>query len=640
MAPSSEKNNAGTPGRRKKSDNQYFDIGKVGRKTGITLKDTGIRDEHGLEPVSGIFSSPNDTDILGNKTLTDEGMDLDDTSAPEVRDALTSRKTPRLPPTRQSPLKHTSIGGSPRRSSVKRALNAQDDEDEDTPEQPAANRRLDFNKNRKSVNVADNQSPFKPRKVLRRSMNARPDPFSLEDDETAKTSIEYTNEFMEDDDNVEQSIEGDDGPIMMDDNTLEPEQTAADVEETKVPAKRGRGRPRKSDQSVDNSQIQPSSNTTTRKRGRRSLEDSEVVAESSAQGAMRPPAKKKRSSNVTVHRDEGTELADPSELARNDQTVFDDNSNIVQQDSQADLDSQLQAQGEAQPPKKGRGRPAKGKKNAAPKERDPNRAMGVPVTATGSPVKLNDSPSKLNRRGSVGPVSNVNLRAMTPHEDARKISRAGRNCIEPLKFWENESRIWKNGEIEGIIRAEHVDKPQDNRRRKKKGRKRTGSRLNAIEEESETESVMPDEWEETMGVITGNVANWNASTKAGDPNDPVQEDIAFASSSIITRDVAGSEFKYAKIMTLPFFGAGIVEVPPEGFKRAKNSRKMQMVFFVHEGKVLVEVGATGMEVNQFALSKGGAWIVPRGNNYAITNESRTKSAKVFFAQGCVVDGVE
>lgn len=29
-----------------------------------------------------------------------------------------------------------------------------------------------------------------------------------------------------------------------------------------------------------------------------------------------------------------------------------------------------------------------------------------------------------------------------------------------------------------------------------------------------------------------------------------------------------------------------------------------------------------------------------GNNYAITNESRTKSAKVFFAQGCVVDGVE
>lgn len=77
-------------------------------------------------------------------------------------------------------------------------------------------------------------------------------------------------------------------------------------------------------------------------------------------------------------------------------------------------------------------------------------------------------------------------------------------------------------------------------------------------------------------------------------------------------------------MTLPFFGSGIVELPPEGFKRAKNSRKMQMVFFVHEGKVLVTVGppsaeqngrgASGSETetNEFAISKGGVWVVPRG----------------------------
>jgi centromere protein C len=89
--------------------------------------------------------------------------------------------------------------------------------------------------------------------------------------------------------------------------------------------------------------------------------------------------------------------------------------------------------------------------------------------------------------------------------------------------------------------------------------------------------------------------------------------LAFAQSSIVTRDVAGSEFKYAKIMTLPFFGSGIVELPPEGFKRAKNSSKMQMCFFVHEGKVMVEVGpATDGETNTFAISRGGVWVVPRG----------------------------
>jgi hypothetical protein len=89
----------------------------------------------------------------------------------------------------------------------------------------------------------------------------------------------------------------------------------------------------------------------------------------------------------------------------------------------------------------------------------------------------------------------------------------------------------------------------------------------------------------------------------------------------VTRDVAGSAFQYAKIMTLPFFGSGIVELPPEGFKRAKNSRKMQMVFFVHQGKVLVTVGPPALEnggagndaeTNEFAISKGGVWVVPRG----------------------------
>lgn len=63
-------------------------------------------------------------------------------------------------------------------------------------------------------------------------------------------------------------------------------------------------------------------------------------------------------------------------------------------------------------------------------------------------------------------------------------------------------------------------------------------------------------------------------------------------------------------MTLPFFGSGMVEIPPNGFKRVKNSRKMQMVFFVHEGKVTVDI-----EDVQFGMTKGGVWQVPRGEFY-------------------------
>lgn len=52
-----------TPLRRTRHNNfkeniNFFEPGKQGRRTGLVLKDTGVRDEHGLEPVSGIFSSP------------------------------------------------------------------------------------------------------------------------------------------------------------------------------------------------------------------------------------------------------------------------------------------------------------------------------------------------------------------------------------------------------------------------------------------------------------------------------------------------------------------------------------------------------------------------------------------------------
>lgn len=52
------------------------------RRTGAILKDTGIRDENDLEPIDGIFSSPEKSPlkrngIPHNSTITeDETMDL------------------------------------------------------------------------------------------------------------------------------------------------------------------------------------------------------------------------------------------------------------------------------------------------------------------------------------------------------------------------------------------------------------------------------------------------------------------------------------------------------------------------------------------------------------------------------------
>ncbi|KAK5122701.1 hypothetical protein LTR85_003616 [Meristemomyces frigidus] len=629
-----------TPGRRRKPQDQYFDVGKVGRKTGITLPDKGIRDEHGMEPVSGIFSSPVSPQRNGDRTLTSDDMHLQESSAPEVEQTLHLRKTPKLPPPRAGTPKHTNIG-SPKRMSTGRPHTTGKpfpvDENAASPSrnlsktQPPANRKLDFTADavRTSIEATTEPEPFKAKNTLRRSMGpapprrdifASPEPRAKSVTETKGVSEEAEEPAKDTD--VLQPAE--DGPILLDDDGAYEgvtEEMATEMEEVQAevvlssPSRRKPGRPRKSIESAHDTEVQhtpPSTNTTSsRKRDRASMESQEVGEEESAVEkslevvSASPVQKKKRGrpskDKAVVHRDEEDETIDPQLLAYDDEYVAEE-----PREESVRPEKQIKT-------KKG--------KAVAPRERDPNRA----IRAASSPVKLHDGPSRGSmspskranaRGGSMGPVSNVNLRATTPFEDAGFVSRSGRPVIKPLQYWANETRVWKNGEIEGIVRAEEVKKPQHaNKGRKKKSKRSTKgiSRLEDIDEESDTESTLADEWEEEMGVIAGTVANWDPATQNGDPNDTIREDLGFASSSIITRDVAGSDFKYAKIMTLPFFGSGVVELPPEGFKRAKNSRKMQMCFFVHEGKVMVEIGAQGNgEVNQFAISKGGVWVVPRG----------------------------
>jgi centromere protein C len=76
-----------------------------------------------------------------------------------------------------------------------------------------------------------------------------------------------------------------------------------------------------------------------------------------------------------------------------------------------------------------------------------------------------------------------------------------------------------------------------------------------------------------------------------------------------TREVKNSSFQYGKTVTLPFFHSGVVDLPPKGEKKMKNSRRNHMVFWVFSGRVDVDVSN-----NQFSIGKGGMWQVPRGKS--------------------------
>ncbi|KAK3115356.1 mitotic fidelity of chromosome transmission- protein [Teratosphaeriaceae sp. CCFEE 6253] len=674
-----------TPGRaRKQTQDQYFDVGKVGRKTGVTLPDHGLRDEYGMEPTAGIFDSPKKSPRRDpNRTLTSSDMHIPSSSALDVDATLHGRRIPHLPPPRASTPKHTHIG-SPKRASTGRhphttgrALPSRGDEEGGGGEgevlsrtQPPANRVLDFvvGKGEKGVRRSiEVTSPFKPTRALRRSL-VRGDPFAspAEAGKGRQVRSESVADAMRVLEETEVLLSTSDGVVMVEEDPVEAVQYDDDAEvDAEEEEEAGNatlatryselaGTP-DSPAAAEDAQASssPSVVRTTlppsKKRSHASMETNShdeanvTISEALLEGgaSVRPSQKKRRSGprsseSVLLQDDDGAAMIDPSLLSHGgDQSLLEDS-----REPSAAPAKKPPAKAKSEPKSKGKSKAAK---TPALHPRDSNRPSQPPRGSSRSPSKP---------RASVGPTHA--LRATTPFDDAISTSRYGRAVIKPLQYWANESRIWRHGECEGIIRADEVAAPPRSKGRKKnRKRKPTIGKLGDIAEGeeddeagSETGSTCPDEWEGELGVISGTVARWDAQTQQGDAADAVREDLAFAAPTLLTRDVPGSAFRYAKILTLPFFGAGVVELPPAGFKRAKNARKMQMVFFVHAGKVMVEVGAPGgggaqeaEGVNAFAVSRGGVWVVPRGNNYAITNESRTTTAKIFFAQGCEVDGL-
>ena len=75
----------------------------------------------------------------------------------------------------------------------------------------------------------------------------------------------------------------------------------------------------------------------------------------------------------------------------------------------------------------------------------------------------------------------------------------------------------------------------------------------------------------------------------------------------LIKEVKNQKFRYAKTVALPFFHSGMVDLPPGGEKRVKNSRRNHMVFWVFSGRVKVDINGL-----KFSIGRGGMWQVPRG----------------------------
>ncbi|KAI9819812.1 MAG: hypothetical protein M1832_003887 [Thelocarpon impressellum] len=291
----------------------------------------------------------------------------------------------------------------------------------------------------------------------------------------------------------------------------------------------------------------------------------------------------------------------------------------------------------------------KARKKPPPSQRDPNakitsvtklkrsRVAEVEAEVEAETTTQDERPKK--RRGRIplaeegaflremAQRSNWEARKEAPEKDPRgaQKTRSGRTAVKPMEYWRNERAVYTEGNsLVEIVRTEEVQLP-----RRKPGR--TKGTKTKTQRATVAEDEQPEEWEEEPGIISARVEQWDGDAGSGGEQDSIETEIAYASGAIEPREVANTSFRFAKTLTLPFFGAGMVELPPGGSKRPKNSRRMQMVFFVHSGKVRVTVANTS-----FSICRGGMWQVPRGNAYSIANDTDAP-ARVFFSQGCELE---
>ncbi|MCJ1307345.1 hypothetical protein MMC25_000991 [Agyrium rufum] len=687
---------------RHKREGDYSKVGVEGRRTGIILKDTGIRDEHGLEPLDGLFSSPEKSPakrngVHHNSTIADEtDMTIGESTIPEPTELLSSRrrsgKTIFPPPRARTPL-HTALNSSPRRSVG--AVSSPARRDSTTPTRAtshlAEKRRLDFSMDEPRPSIE--HSPRKTTSSLTlvassqqtRTLGQKPtlsarergaDLSLVEDDEDEDeldNLIEGDEEeeipadntgdieqddapvvkdgFMVDDEPVNfTNGDEDDFPLPTEEDTMvgaaEPDEVSAIPEqvEEEVVKKPQRGRPRRSLQHA--------------------LPESATAADLGDDIAMPPPAVKRRgrppaASKVvedasTDTREEEVGGADSQSLPtknksrrgkRRSSQLPTTDLNIPEQASQ-DLDKR--------PSKRAKKdvSPAKPQGGKALSAQDPN----VRASSRGGRPRKGAS---VERRRSVSRGPNIRSTMITRHETPAEDSgartmRSGRTSIRPLAFWRGERCEFGDMTVDAdkhlhlpaikeIIRTEAVIEPRPKKSYRSNKRKH---RVRTVDNESDEDDMEP--WERVNGVLISETIVWDPTKRRGDPEaweetgemvydvspellSDTRPDIAFATRAIesASREIQGASFRFAKTLTLPFFGAGMVDLPPGGEKRIKNSRRMQMVFFVYQGRVRVTVNDTS-----FGIGKGGQWQVPRGNLYGISNTSQSKPARIFFAQGC------
>ncbi|KAH7321058.1 kinetochore CENP-C fungal-like protein [Stachybotrys elegans] len=649
----------------------FYEIGVRGRKTGAFLPDRGERDEHGMQPLDSIFSSPHKAPGSAERDNDSgsEDMDIASSAGPGPRTVLKGSRNIQHPiPRSRSPLK-TNLQSPARRnphmdrlsSPIRHSSPPEDEEEEDRD--ATVTRRLPFEKltnGSKAMGKAKVNGSKRAPQPLPEMDEEEEDVPHIMTDALQEETLSLIDRLEANDHDSDPSPDEDDEPLVVPKKRAAagkargkqpaPEPVAEESPEEEEPqpepepassAKRKRGRPPKA--TPEQAKPQPPKSKPKQTKAA-------AAAKKSAPKEPAPAARASQRSRRAAEPEPEPE-PEPVEEEEEEPEQQEPESEPEQPEEEPEVNTRRVKKPRIEasaPARKSRGRPSKAapaasKQQAVPKPKNkPKKLMEKiaeePDAGEASFMALKSGPPLPKSRGLVS----------VRHDEIRR-TKSGRSSYRPVEFWRGEGLILEDVEqsdafhrdgfvlpsIKEVVRRPPEERPTTKRSGagRRVGRPKPKSKQQKIREAADEAADEPEAWELNPGTVMGEVVLWEPEHEMNPPADdePVQiteDQIALSADAVQTTDIRDATFRFAKTLTMPFMGAGVVDLPPGAEKRPKNSRKMHMVFFVHYGKVLVTVNEA-----QFRISAGGMWFVPRGNYYSISNDYEAP-CRIFFSQAC------
>ncbi|KAI5450811.1 mitotic fidelity of chromosome transmission- protein [Naganishia albida] len=222
--------------------------------------------------------------------------------------------------------------------------------------------------------------------------------------------------------------------------------------------------------------------------------------------------------------------------------------------------------------------------------------------------------------------------------------RTARERHKPLDWWRGERPVIKrqivNGEVgPAFITAEWLTIPEEKATplaAKRKGaarRARSGTAEAAPKKKTKQRRQGSEDDDDAAEPAADDVTGWDEGTEPGGmvmdytTGEEVMRRVANTSAMVRPKEIPNATFTYQKIFGEDeFFAAGILRIEVGGCKAPKNSRDNAYVFFVQQGCVEVTIHRT-----RFLMSEGGAFLIPRGNQYGFSNVCQ-KEVQLCFSQ--------